>query len=469
MISPSRQHPLRRHPGAGAAVPVLVFLGIVTLSTLFFFAFTWTRWTGKNMETLGSAPEKPSSTAGAAGKTKPKDNEPTVPKPAPPRAAPIFAKPEMLLDAVAAELREPNLEAAIRTAGKDLAASPQANLVRLLLSKGGFRVPSQGAAWIEAGQLGQAPRHRLRIEPAVPGVPPPAGPLWADLVRDKATGAWRVSRFIVSPPLIAQAVERLRQEGVVIDPASVTTPPDALSRSLDFLDAVMTRDFRTARALSDHASVTQERLAGLCIVVEEGDYQFAAKRPVVVTAASADAAIAIVRVRSEKDKLDAELGLTLHPEGKDKWKVKELDFNRLLESHVKATGAGAVYYSPIVKSPQGGESLVVYFDFDSDKLVPRALAQLEIVSGLLKTDPARKLRITGHSDDIGTDDYNYKLSSGRAKNVREKLHSLGVNPAQIETLGFGATAPLDTNRRDDGTDNPEGRSRNRRTEIYLDF
>jgi outer membrane protein OmpA-like peptidoglycan-associated protein len=70
---------------------------------------------------------------------------------------------------------------------------------------------------------------------------------------------------------------------------------------------------------------------------------------------------------------------------------------------------------------------------------------------------------------VGTDDYNYKLSAARAKNVREHLHSLGVNPSQIETLGFGATAPLDPNKQSDGTDNPEGRSRNRRTEIYLDF
>ena len=451
-------------------MPAVVFLGIVTLSTLFFFAFTWTRWTGKNLATLGAASEETASAA-APAKAKTKPGAPAVAQPAPPPApaAAIFAKPESVLEAVALDLREPNLEAAIRTAGKDLAKSPQTNLVRLLLTKGGFRVPREGAVWIEAGQLGQTPRHRLRLEPATPGVPPPAGPLWADLVRDKQTASWRVSRFIISPPLIAQAVERLRQEGLVIDPASVTTPPDALSRSLDFLDAVMTRDFRTARALSDHTTVTQERLAGLCIVVEEGDYQFAAKRAVVVTAASADAAIAIVRVRSEKQKLDAELGLTLHPEGKDTWKVKELDFNRLLESHIKATGAGAVYYSPIVKSPQGGESLVVYFDFDSDKLVPRALAQLQIVAALLKTDPARKLRISGHSDDIGTENYNYTLSAGRAKNVREKLHSLGVNPAQIETLGFGATAPLDPNRRDDGSDNPEGRSRNRRTEIYLDF
>jgi outer membrane protein OmpA-like peptidoglycan-associated protein len=168
-------------------------------------------------------------------------------------------------------------------------------------------------------------------------------------------------------------------------------------------------------------------------------------------------------------KADAEIGITLHPAADGTWSIEALDFSRLLESYVQQSGAGKVFYSPIVKSPQGGESLVVYFDFGTATLVPRAIAQLNIVAGLLATDPAKKLRISGHADDLGSDDFNYKLSAARAKNVRGHLHQLSVNPAQIETLGFGATAPLDPNKQQDGSDNPEGRSRNRRTEIYLDF
>ena len=105
----------------------------------------------------------------------------------------------------------------------------------------------------------------------------------------------------------------------------------------------------------------------------------------------------------------------------------------------------------------------------SDLHHSRALAQLEIIAGLLKSDPARKMRISGHSDDVGSDDYNYRLSQQRAANVRTRLASLGVPASLIETIGFGATAPLDPNKQHDGTDNPDGRSRNRRTEIYLDF
>jgi outer membrane protein OmpA-like peptidoglycan-associated protein len=94
---------------------------------------------------------------------------------------------------------------------------------------------------------------------------------------------------------------------------------------------------------------------------------------------------------------------------------------------------------------------------------------MEIVAGLLKSDSARKLQISGHTDSQGTADYNLTLSRQRAEIATSTLKQLGVNAAQIIETGLGSTLPLDPNRRQDGTDNPEGRSRNRRTEIYLDF
>ena len=287
--------------------------------------------------------------------------------------------------------------------------------------------------------------------------------------RDRTTASWKLTGVVVSPKLLAQGTEELRRNSVLLETKDLTAPADPLMQAHDFLAGVLGRDFRAARLLTDKQKVAQEKLAGLCIVFEEGEYQLAKERPIVVTAASKDAAIALVRVRSEKLKADAEIGITLHPDADGTWSIEALDFSRLLESYVQQSGAGKVFYSPIVKSPQGGESLVVYFDFGTATLVPRAIGQLNIVAGLLATDPAKKLRISGHADDLGSDDFNYKLSAARAKNVREHLHQLGVNPAQIETLGFGATAPLDPNKQKDGSDNPEGRSRNRRTEIYLDF
>jgi outer membrane protein OmpA-like peptidoglycan-associated protein len=128
-----------------------------------------------------------------------------------------------------------------------------------------------------------------------------------------------------------------------------------------------------------------------------------------------------------------------------------------------------VPYTPIVTNPKGGESLALYFEYDQSGLHPRAKKQLEIVAALLKSNGARKLHITGHTDALGTDGYNMGLSRGRAQTVKEELVGLGVSPDQVVTEGVGKAAPLGPNQKLDGSDNPEGRSKNRRAEIFLDF
>ena len=457
----------RRAAPAVSSTPILVFLGIVCLSAVFFLIFTGrTPLTGK-----GPAPAPVIITPGptaAPGNSEPVTAQRPVPKKLPSSPV-IYAKPEQLLAAITAELRTGDLENAMKLGGKEFAILPGTNFLKLLLTKAGYRVPPEGPVFADAGAMSHVARYSMALEPATAGAPLPAGPVWVNAERDRATSSWKLTGVAISSKLLGQGIGELRRQSIVVDPQDLTAPADPLMQTHDFLAGVLGRDFRAARLLTDKPKVAQEKLAGLCIVFEEGGYQLAKSRPIVVTAASKDAAIALVRVRSDKMNTDAEIGITLHPAADGTWSIQALDFSRLLETHVKLSGAGKVYYSPIVKSPQGGESLVVYFDFNSATLVPRAIAQLKIVAGLLATDPAKKLRISGHADDLGTDDFNYKLSAVRAKNVREHLHKLGVNPSQIETIGFGATAPLDANKQQDGTDNPEGRSRNRRTEIYLDF
>jgi outer membrane protein OmpA-like peptidoglycan-associated protein len=128
-----------------------------------------------------------------------------------------------------------------------------------------------------------------------------------------------------------------------------------------------------------------------------------------------------------------------------------------------------VPYTPVVQNPKGGESLALYFEYDQASLHPRAQKQLGIVAELLKSNSSRKLRITGHTDAMGTDDYNVRLSQQRAQTVKSQLAALGVAPEQVVTEGMGKTVPLSPNQKADGSDDPEGRSRNRRAEIFLDF
>jgi OOP family OmpA-OmpF porin len=91
------------------------------------------------------------------------------------------------------------------------------------------------------------------------------------------------------------------------------------------------------------------------------------------------------------------------------------------------------------------------------------------VAAILKTDPVKKLTLSGHTDSKGTDDYNKSLSMRRAEAVREFLLDAGVEADQVVTLAKGDSEPRRPNVTESGEDNPEGRRANRRTEIYLDF
>jgi outer membrane protein OmpA-like peptidoglycan-associated protein len=87
----------------------------------------------------------------------------------------------------------------------------------------------------------------------------------------------------------------------------------------------------------------------------------------------------------------------------------------------------------------------------------------------LKTDSDKELTLSGHTDSLGTDQYNDKLSERRAGAVEKYLFRLGVPRKQIVALAEGEAKPRRPNSTADGEDNPSGRRANRRTEIYLDF
>jgi RNA polymerase sigma-70 factor (ECF subfamily) len=73
----------------------------------------------------------------------------------------------------------------------------------------------------------------------------------------------------------------------------------------------------------------------------------------------------------------------------------------------------------------------------------------------------KKLRIEGHTDNVGDDGMNLKLSEGRAKAVREALTKRGVDGDRLETAGLGETRPIAPN------DTPGGRQKNRRVEFII--
>lgn len=107
-----------------------------------------------------------------------------------------------------------------------------------------------------------------------------------------------------------------------------------------------------------------------------------------------------------------------------------------------------------------GVSLVL-FDYDKSALRTDSKAILDRLFKELEEKPAIKVLLLGHTDDIGSENYNQKLSQERAKTAAKYLIQKGINKSRIDTKGMGETAPLVPN------DTKEGRARNRRIEMQF--
>ncbi|HXZ29106.1 MAG TPA: OmpA family protein, partial [Terriglobales bacterium] len=110
----------------------------------------------------------------------------------------------------------------------------------------------------------------------------------------------------------------------------------------------------------------------------------------------------------------------------------------------------------------------VLFDFDKYTLKPEATAALGKVGQVAAAYPDYTMLIEGHTDGKGTHAYNMRLSDQRANSVKEWLvRNASMAAGRITTKGWGETKPVAPNKNPDGSDNPEGRQKNRRVEILL--
>ena len=84
-----------------------------------------------------------------------------------------------------------------------------------------------------------------------------------------------------------------------------------------------------------------------------------------------------------------------------------------------------------------------------------------------RKNPELIIELSAHTDDKGSDDFNMKLSQRRAESVVTYLISKGIPKEQLIAKGYGETRPIAPNSKPDGSDNPEGRELNRRTEFKI--
>lgn len=114
-----------------------------------------------------------------------------------------------------------------------------------------------------------------------------------------------------------------------------------------------------------------------------------------------------------------------------------------------------------------GDRLIVTFEeailfgFDSSQLRPEAQQNLAKMADVLVRYPDTNLVIIGHTDNIGTDEYNYNLSERRAANVKRYLARNDVRSGRLTARGYGETAPVASNSTD------SGRAENRRVEVQI--
>ena len=108
------------------------------------------------------------------------------------------------------------------------------------------------------------------------------------------------------------------------------------------------------------------------------------------------------------------------------------------------------------------------FDFDKANLRADAEETLAAAAPEIGKFGGKPARIEGHTDAIGSDTYNMKLSEARAAAVRDWLVGHHIVPAATPIKGYGKTMPIAPNTTADGKDDPAGRQKNRRVEVVFE-
>lgn len=220
-----------------------------------------------------------------------------------------------------------------------------------------------------------------------------------------------------------------------------------------------------ARALAaqrqDQARIAAEKEAAAARARAEAEEKAAqeAKRQAELAAAKqaqikAEADAAAIRAKAEADALKAKEEAAQAEVERAKKAAADLraqlleQFNRILET--RDTPRGLVVNM--------GD---VLFDFGKYDLRPEAREKLAKLSGIILAHSGLELAIEGHTDNVGSDELNQKLSEKRAETVRAYLIQQGLAEASVTSRGLGETSPVVDNS------TAEGRQRNRRVEIVV--
>jgi OOP family OmpA-OmpF porin len=124
--------------------------------------------------------------------------------------------------------------------------------------------------------------------------------------------------------------------------------------------------------------------------------------------------------------------------------------------------AAPIAPAPIPKGTKIAEIPGPNFDFDKATLTPAGKGKVADAARILKDNPTVHVEVGGHTDSIGSDAYNQRLSERRATTVAGELERDGISAGRLSVRGYGERKPVADNKTD------AGRARNRRVELVVD-
>jgi len=138
-----------------------------------------------------------------------------------------------------------------------------------------------------------------------------------------------------------------------------------------------------------------------------------------------------------------------------------IDFTSLNQSQNYKDNITLVSYEEMKKQQVSVRINNIFFDFNESKLKSESYLELDRMYKYLNDNPEISVEISGHTDNVGSEEYNMSLSNARANAVKDYLVSKGISSSRIITKGYGKSNPVATN------DTEEGRQLNRRVEFKI--
>jgi len=214
------------------------------------------------------------------------------------------------------------------------------------------------------------------------------------------------------------------------------------------------RDADAARAAAESEAARIKRETDAQRAAAQSDIERAGREKAEAEAARAAAVLAQQAAQAETEKARLAAG--------------DAEQMRLKAEAEKAELRAALLrqFSLVLETRDTARGLIVnmsdvLFDTAKHSLRPAAREKLAKVAGIISGHPGLKMEVEGHTDNVGGDDYNQKLSEQRGTAVRDYLTQQGISSNSVTTAGFGESRPVVSN------DTSAGRQQNRRVELVV--